>query len=678
MGDGGRCIARIVRGGSQVDVARFRIISGTLPSAGPVYPPIARSQPRPVNRRSRVIALLALIVASCAIALVALALRPAPPTLPDGPTPAISMPAIPAGIVLDTIGTTTVVAHDPAAHPAPLAEPTQRRVWWAGGRWWAILPDPVTLGWQMLAASGPDGPWSVRGLVDDRRRIALDVAIRGEELLVIAAGTGGERDRLLARRFQLVNGAYVLVADSPIQAVPAGVRHLSIAYGPDGAAWIAYVAGGRLHVMEGPNGGASWGRPRALEGASETLEPTHVALVGTGAGVVLAWTATGADRLWLQRRDADGWTETSVEVGGTVTTSLSVARVPGSTDVLALVGIGTAGGGQAPSAVLVRAPVTGRATVNLVARNADRLRAPVVAVAPDAAAAVVFGTIRSASGADTVVVKAAPLDTLAFPSGPGVRVMGGGVGASVRAPLVPALASPDDEIVVVGVREQPSDLRSSTVLVGGGAPPDAPEPLPVTVVEGLVRQGFDASPPGSTPSSWVRPAGADAGTFEVDGPAENRYARLVSTNRRTARACLDFRGVTDGELVARMSLRVNRPGTADTWVALRGRGDAAVILFDDDRSIAYRSGDTKVSTGERYALRRWYRWEVSVDVAAGRYGWTLSRGGSVVTRADGIPWRMTDPAAPIDTICLEVPAGRRGPSLDMDDLVVDHVPVPTP
>ncbi len=628
-----------------------------------------------MNRRVIVTILVALALASGLVALVALWSEPTPPNPSDGPASAVPSTTIPAGILVDAIGATSIAPHDPAAHPAPLAEPAQRRVWWAGGRWWAILPDAESQGWRLMAASSPDGPWTARDLIDDRRRISLDVAVMDTELLVVAAGTGGERDRLMARRYRLVDGAYVLVGDSPIQVAPTGMRQLSVEYAPDGDAWIAYVLDGRLQVVRGPQGGASWATPEVLAGASETVEPTLAGLVGTGDGVALAWTATGADRLWIQRRTADGWQESSIDVGGTVTTSLGVAQIPGSTDVLALVGITTTGAGQSPSTVLVRAPADGEATVALVARDADRLRAPVLTIAPDVAAAVVFATVRSASGSDAVVVKAAPLDTLAFPSGAGARVLGGATDDSVRAPLVPALASPGGEIVVVGVRELPSELRSATLLIGGGTPSTPPEPLPEATSVGLVRQGFDASAVGRSPSGWTRPASAAAGTFSVAREPDGRFARLASTRRGSARACLEFRGITSGELVARMDLRVNRPGTADAWVAFRGRGDAAVILFDDDRTIAYRRGDTKVSTGKRYALGRWYRWDVRVDVVAGRYAWTLSRDGSIVTGVSGVPWRMTD-ASPVDAICIEVPAGRRTPSLDIDGLSIDHLAVP--
>lgn len=632
----------------------------------------------PVNRRAIAVAIVTVLaLVSGLVALVALVSSPAPPPPQPSDGRATTVPSfgIPAGIVAETIGTTTIAPHDPTAHPAPLAEPAQRRVWWAGDRWWAVLPDPESLGWRLMAASSPDGPWAARDLIDDRRRIALDVAVSDTELLVVAAGAGGERDRLVARRYRLVDGAYALIGDSPIQVAPTGVRQLAVEYAPDGDAWISYVVDGRLQVVRGPQGGASWATPEVLAGASETLEPTLAALVGTDDGVALAWTAAGADRLWIQRRTGDGWQETSIDVGGTVTASLSVAPIPGSTDVLALVGITTTGAGQSPSMVLVRAAADGRASVALVARDADRLRAPVLTLAPDAAAAVVFATVRSASGSDAVVVKAAPLDTLAFPSGAGARVLGGTTGDSVRAPLAPVLASPSGEIVVVGVRELPSELRAVTVLIGGGTPSEAPEPLPEAVVVGLVRQEFDVSAVGRPPSGWTRPARAAAGTFRVTGGSDERFVRLASTRRETARACLEFRGITSGELVARMDLRVNRPGTADAWVAFRGRGDAAVILFDDDRTLAYRSGDAKVSTGKRYTLGRWYRWEVRVDVTAGRYGWTLSRDGTIVTEISDVPWRMTDPS-PVDTVCMEVPAGPRIPSLDMDGLSIDHLAVP--
>jgi hypothetical protein len=276
------------------------------------------------------------------------------------------------------------------------------------------------------------------------------------------------------------------------------------------------------------------------------------------------------------------------------------------------------------------------------------------------------------------MAKAASLDTLSFTTGAGDPVLGGAGAGSMRSVLVPAVASPAGEIAIAGVGGETSAVWSATVLVGGAVPRPAPEPLaaPASVV--LVRQSFDALAAGERPAGWQL-LGDGASLGVVDEASGGRSLRVGASTIAAGRACLRFPGVTEGILEVRASVRLNRVGGADGWMAVRGRGDAATVLFDDDLTLGYRRAATKVRLETAYAVGVRYFWTARIDVAAGRYTWALANAsGAVVARVRDVAWSVTE-IATIDTLCVEIPAGTRTPSIDLDDVAITHVlPVPSP
>lgn len=634
-----------------------------------------------MNRGRLAIALGAL--AASAVIAASIALRPLGAV--PGPTPTTTAPGpsptrIGAAIKVGPVASVVAAPYDQSIHRLPLSESPQRRTWWAGGRWWAILPDPTSEGWGLFAGGDPGGPWTAQGILDDRRRVQIDVAVRGDELLVAAAGTGGERDALRVSRYALEDGRYRLLPDAPIEVVPTGVRALSAAFGPEGDAWLAYVVDGRLAVSRGIDGGATWEpAPRfAAEAAKRT--PTVASLIATESGVAVVWTTEGSGRIWVERAAGSGWDEKEIELGGESTGRLSVVAAPGDGGaVLVLATLRDLGGGQAPAIVIVR-DIAGEApSIALVARQIDRMTDPVLTLVPSAAAVAVTATIPTDSGGAVVVAKVALVESLSFATGRGDIVLDGGTDGILRDPLTPAVAAADGQLTVIAVDPFAGAIHAGVVEVGVGEAADPPGELSPATVTALVRHGFDAQPVGIPPSGWTLRRAEPSGSMTIaDGEAQGRVLRMTGASATSSRACLGFRGVGSGKVVAAVSIRVVTIGTGDTWLALRGRGDAASIRFDDDRRIAYRAGSTKTWTSASFVPGRWYRWTVTVDLAGGSYAWTLGGpSGSTIAAVRDVPWDA-DPTEPIDLLCLEVPAGPNAPTLEVDDVTIDHRHVAAP
>ena len=582
---------------------------------------------------------------------------------------------------MKAIASSPVVAYDRAVHQLPLAESQQRRVWWAGSRWWAILPDSSSAGWALYAAGDPGGAWTPQGVIDDRRRVRIDVASAGDDLLIAAAGTGGAQDALRVSRYVLEGGRYRLLPDAPLEVQPTGVRALSAALGVGGEAWLAYVAGDRLIVQHAKDGESPWEPGPAFAGAAGGSSPTALSLTFTTTGVALAWTTAGADRLWIERIAPAGWTEAEVRLGGQADGTLGAVSVPANDgDLLLLVGVRPLGGGQSPAIVMVRDRVGVPPTVSLVARVADRLRTPVLSLAPKSSAVVVMASVPTSAGGSIIVAKTAPIDTLAFATGPGDVALSAREGGTVRDPMVPAAASPGGALIVIAADTDAAALRSGLIGVGPGAVAARPGGLAPAADVALVRQSFDVQTAGATPAGWTRPGASASGSFKiVEDAGVGRFARLTSAPGDAARACLHLPAVANGELVLSASVRLGNLGVGDAWLALRGTSDAAVIRFDDNRTIAYRIGTTKTWTGASFVSARWYQWEVRVDVTTGRYGWTLkSASGATIAAVADVPWSMPAPG-PVDLLCAEVPAGRGTPRLDIDNVeILQVLPTSTP
>lgn len=604
---------------------------------------------------------------------------------------------VPALDVADQLSTSEVGAtliegpERPADLILPKGQAGTRRTWFARGRWWAVLPDPVTGSHRIWTLDGAAGPWVDTGaLVDERPFAQVDVTWSGQQLVVTATGTRDYRSHALRiSRFTWsdADARWEREEDYPLTATDGGAPGTLAAVTAAGEVWMARPEDGRVVVAhtdgEAPRVG-SWSVP-PVPGLENDVG--GVALTVEGDDVHLVWRSRTTDVLGLATWSDGQWRSRTIpvpEVAGDAPVEVGVEPGrPGSLLVLVpTVGVEGNGTNQAPALLLVRAADGTAAEVSVVGRVTDQLRTPallldergirVVAVAPSSEVEAERAVARGGRPTTAVVEKEASFDDLWFDPGRGRVLVAGVDGVDPSRPLVPGgPAGPEGgRLLVVSGREAPR-----WVTWTDGAPPPV-EPAPI--VDGrsatvLVNDTFEALPVGSpAPAAWY--ADAD-GTLPglIDDP--DLGGRALPVGQRAAEpdpltACRSVPAVDGDSVTVEAVVRPLGLGDGDAkLLTVRGpTGSLVSIRRSRQGLIGWSTPEGRV-TPAAVADEVSLRLTVGLDLRRGTTDILIrTLDGGPVAEVRGLPL-LASGASAVDEVCL-APAPGVGGELRIDSLLV--------
>jgi hypothetical protein len=631
------------------------------------------------RRRWRPPFLLAAVVVAAALTVVAVvSLRTVsePPATSPSPvaSPSEGLPPPPTG--LTTVG--------PSFDPSIDAEPTSRGrlVWTARGHWWAVLRAEPAAALRIFRFDPAAGQWLDTGtLVDDRADVAVAAAAIGDDGVALVSGGRGSTTRSAVRYqaldFDPATDRYRLAPDLPVDLTTSGVDHLSLALGPEGRIWVAYVADGRP-VVRSSSDGYHWEPAMTPEGLG-TMGPDDALTVVAGGDIVgLARTdvAEGiVSFLPLAGPDASAG-----RIEEAVTSTLSgrghldaIADPEGRVILAVQTGESSVpgAGDLAPQILVLVRGVDGSWSRSAFSRVRDAHVDPVVALDPDAGWLYVMATTPANGG--SVVYKRSRLDYLVFDAGPGTALISSPSVPRLRHPVTAAVGS-GSSLGLVALAADPDRGRYATGRLGGPVEPGpAATPLPA-VVRWLVNDGFDAwSTTDPPPAAWEIRAG-DAGALSVRRDDVASTLVLATTSASAgARACRGFLPDPAGPVVVEALVKAQVTESDDaSLLQVRSPGSGIVDVRADRRgTFAYFDGPEKIRTEIPFRPGTWYQLRVVVQ-ATGSWDLevrTTGESSKVVLAAQDLAPRG-EPTGPADRACVETAAGRTGLEVEVDRLAV--------
>jgi hypothetical protein len=337
-----------------------------------------------------------------------------------------------------------------------------------------------------------------------------------------------------------------------------------------------------------------------------------------------------------------------------------------------------------PLTLLALRDPAGTWATNLVGLVRDHHARPVVLV--DATARTISVAATSPGNGGTIFYKRAPIDRLAFDTGPGTPLLTSttdlqldGV-TSMKGPL-----TAESGLVALAVDRTSGRYRHAVVDLGNGLPtadpadpkrPTSPSPPPAKTAIPLLRDDFEAWAigPANATGWFVRPEDPQGRLSIVDEGGGKRALRVPS-GAAGVRACRDIPQLPGATVSVDLRVRINRAGTSDAVIAsMRGSGgEVGSVRVTTRGRLAWYSGPTKVRSLVPVRARAWYRVIMTFDQAKRTYSLrVLNAAGRPVAGRSGLRWR-TPGVTVTDAVCVET-AG--APPAQVIDLAEVRVGVP--
>lgn len=324
--------------------------------------------------------------------------------------------------------------------PSPIGQGGQSELWFNDGAWWGVLLDAGSQTFRIHQLDWGSLAWIDTGaVVHERSAARSDVLWNGNDLYVVSAGEKARSSNgVVLSRFSYDRSTrgYARDANFPVVLTENGVRSLNITRDSTGELWIAYIDQDSLFVRHSLQSDLEWAAPLtpAAPGMSGQVDAAAIAHAGTATALV--WTEATTDLVHigvhLDTQPEDAWTVTSVEVRGLslgrdqlAVTAMEVDHAPRiyaalRTSLDALPDHER----LAPQIVLIEAVLGGESTVHLVSRIEDEQTRPIVLLSSELRTVYVASSSRSGNGPGISYTQSG-LDTIAFPAGPGLSLMGG-------------------------------------------------------------------------------------------------------------------------------------------------------------------------------------------------------------------------------------------------------------
>jgi hypothetical protein len=576
----------------------------------------------------------------------------------------------------------------------PTSSTAQSKLWFADGSWWGALFSASAQEWRIHWLEWATQQWVDTGTpLDDRTDARLDVLWDGRSLVVVGGGRAEDNSRQAVRvtRYSLPGSDRRWVRDFgfPVTVFPTGATDPTVARDASGTLWVSAVLGGSPVVSQTNGDDTDWGDPVVVPGATPGVAE-HAAVAAYGSGVGVMWVQRGEDAVHVASSPDGGppetWEHELVDVPGRGddANALALRAVPATDErpaslvaaVQTLPGAADSRNSLRPGLMVLEGGDGEPWRRSRVASLDDGPGAPALVVDADADQVVVVTVSRTAPG--VLQHKAADLDDLVFPSGPGTQLAAG------RAPTS-RLQDPTSTKQTVGESSGASflvtDEDQRTYVQGalglGGPDPgtatpgDDPRPAGPATLD-LVVEDFEGGAAGvPLDPVWRRRSDDLSGSATVVPLADGQAARVVSGGLGLPLAVCRSPGVVGGDLTVDVDVLIEGPGVGGTVLSsVRGDREVAGLRVGDRGRLAWYEGAARLQSEERVAVGRWYRVTTVVHVPTKTWDFTLwdrSTGGIVLSRT-GLPWR--DPRDPtVDEVCIGSPDGT-GAGVLVDNLRV--------
>jgi hypothetical protein len=653
-------------------------------------------------RNRPLLAVLALVVVTIVIGAGWLLGRPAKGPHPGSSAsldPGASTTDRPAGVPL--VATTQVDgSFDVALTHQPTAGPSQSKLWFAEGAWWATIVDPTTQELHIGRLDPVTRRWSdTATLVDERLHVRADALWDGSHLTIVTAGdkpTANQALRISQFHYDAAAGRFAIDSDLPIALTAAGVGDPVLARDSTGILWLAYLDQARLVLRHTLGDVLHWTPAAAAPIAGADGDVRAAALTADGTVLTLVWNRVADETLQVGQH-ADGadpatWTTDSTPVAGLrdAPGGLSARTVATDGGSRLFVAFETApdrspnANSLAPGAIVMVHDSAGTWTNVQLGRVKDHLVSPILVVDDGRDLLVAVASVASSG---TIVYKQSPLDRVSFESGRGTDLIVSSTDPSLQNPTSTKQAVDlAAGVVVLGADDGTGHyvhglLATASPIASGGPSPSVPAgspspPPPAEARTVLLHDTFDPWAVGTrTPPDWeASPQSGGAGRVEVVGvPTAVHHSLLVRTTSLdgSIRACTSFAPTATTELTVNELVSFDGVSTSDTTIgSIRGPGgEAASVRVTRHRLLAYYDGTRKVTTTIVVRPGVWYRSTIVIRPATHTYDWTVTNtAGRAVARISGIHWReATIPT--LDTLCVQAPQDRGG-SILLDDTEV--------
>lgn len=560
-----------------------------------------------------------------------------------------------------------------------------RRLWFAEGRWWAVLVDPVSRAHHIWTLTGFDGPWVDTGVVvDDRDFARPSVVWTGTRLIVTSSGPRDYRSHALrVSRFawNAAGDRWEREPDFPVEVTSGGGGGTQVAVGADGRVWLARLDGARILIARSDVTNLSYTAFGPLAGGLAGADVGGFSLSADGPVLRLVWRSLSTDRLTIATGDGTTWA-TDVRsiygVGGTGSVQVRPAGParPGALLVLATTTLAARGSNDRDPSIILASVTAKAADISVVAIAADRLSNAEMVIDEDAGEVHVVmsaGPPDPLSGAAVepwaVTQKVARVVDPAFGTGQGLIVLRNPTGP-YATPAVPESMGDASGLLVVA---SGPDLGYWMSAQQGGPAPGAPPP-PGAGNATLVHDTFDQRALGAgAPSAWFA-SGKEALSAEMVGEGSGGGRSLAFTNPDggpAATACRALPASGGRPVTVRADLRADGLGSSDTRVlTVKGpAGTLASVRITRKSVIGFSGPDGRVERGlvsDSTPLRVTVRIDPAANVADIR---VERAAGGVLVDAPGQPL-LSAPGSGADEVCFTPAPGNAGARLVLADLLV--------
>lgn len=612
--------------------------------------------------------------------------------------PPVALPHDPLAPLRDPVTVIDGLFDDraPRTLHAPSTHKNQSKLFFADGRWWGVLHEPITREARIMWLDWATQRWHDTGVVVDERSFArADVLFQDDRLYVTSAGdstSAAHAIRVSTFDYDRVTERWSLRPDFPVTVNNTGVESSVIERADDGELWVAYVENGFLSVSHATGDQHVWATPYRPVVTGTEVAIDQVGMVAVRGEVILLWSNQNDEAIYAtSHRDGEpdeAWTPPTTILQGLrlADNHVNFKSLPDGRLFAAIkTSLDTVPGAQPGwDQILLISRVEGRWSSQQVGQIRDRHTRPIVVLDSEDDQALVFATTPNSGG--TIVMKRAPFEQPRFPTGKGVEVIVTTPDArtnnatSTKQPVNAATG-----LVVLASDDESGRYIHLAASLGGpppgapptGSPPDGPERAPKTPI-GLVDERSDGQTVGQPiqPLWRMAPNRAD-GTVSYTRRATNDVAvQLRTDGPGELRPCRSFARAIGGRLTMSLDVRLDRQGVGDS-ILLLARGDGqelGSLRLDDLFRVRVSKLYNRETTDVRLRPGRWYRAELDLDVASRTFRARLfDASGQRLLQRTTQAWRAAAVDF-VDALCVASSTGRAGLGLTFDNVKVTRTP----
>jgi len=358
------------------------------------------------------------------------------PTETPIPTPTPTPTATPSPTASPTPAPPSVGHRGPSYLPAsaPTADKPQSKLWFNDGTWWASMFAGGVQEYHIFRLDPATQSWSDTGtLIDARNASKSDGLWNGSKLYVVSAGPSSAvaTDDARFQRFSYNAVTDLYTPDTfAASVVPGGMEAAVLAQDTSGTLWLTYTRGNAVYVSHSTTSDFVWTTPYVLpvENAANLTPDDISSVIAYNSRIGVMWSNQNATAIYFASH-VDGAADTEWNMstalgapyGGDDHINLKSLEGDPAGRIFAAVKTG-ANGLNDPSIMLLVLGTDATWTHHVFSKVADNHTRPLVLIDEDNRALYMFAAAPCCNGG-TVYYKQTSLDTILFPTGPGMPFM---------------------------------------------------------------------------------------------------------------------------------------------------------------------------------------------------------------------------------------------------------------